>query len=392
MRILYVSAIELDSDGGPKTHVLEMLREWEKQGHDILLLNPYFDLKRFKLPIRIQFYPFFGYSFIKRIISYTFMFIFLLRSISKFKPTAVYERQMEYNPFVYLACKILRVPLFIEINGLMAEDLEQTGSARVSIVIHKFVEKNEIYACTGILCTSSVLQEKMTALYPMVSNKICFIPNGVNLNLFRPLDKQQCRNRLGFKISYKYIGYVGSFSHLHNLERIIESFMKVAEKIPKVQLIMVGDGPKKEDCQKQIAYNNLTNRVRFIGPVDYEAVPSYINCFDVGLVVADSLRLEREGVVAFKLWEFLACGCPTIAQFKDQRDFEKFCSFVKMVHIDDKFDLSNGIIDLLEDSDKSSQLADNALRYTKEKISWEKSAMLSHNFINKMLESQRDFI
>jgi glycosyltransferase involved in cell wall biosynthesis len=382
----------LDSNGGPKTHVLEMLRQWQKQGHDIQLLSPYFDLKRFKLPIGVHFYPFFGYSFIRRMISYIFMFISLLRRISKFKPTAVYERQMEHNPFVYLACKIFRVPFFLEINGLMTEDLEQTGSARVSIVIHKFVEKNELYECTGILCTSSVLQEKMRALYPKISNKICFIPNGVNLNLFRPLDKQQCRHRLGFKASHKYIGYVGSFSHLHNLEQAIESFMKVAEKIPKAQLIMVGDGPKKEDCQKLIAYYNLTNRVRFIGPVDYEAVPLYINCFDVGLVVADSLRLEREGVVAFKLWEFLACGCPAIAQFKDQRDYEKFYSFVKMVHIDDNSGLTNGIIDLLQDSDKSSRLADNALHYIKGKISWKKSAMLSHNFINKMLESPKDFI
>ncbi len=392
MRILYVSAIELDSDGGPKTHVVEMLREWQKQGHDILLLNPYSDLKRFKLPIRVQFYPFFGYSFIRRIISYIVMFILLLRSISKFKPTAVYERQMEYNPFVYLACKIFRVPLFVEINGLMAEDLEQTGSARISILIHKFVEKSEIFACTGILCTSSVLQKKVTALYPKVFNKVCFIPNGVNLNLFHPLDKRKCRHKKGFKAYYKYIGYVGSFSHLHNLEQAIDSFMKVADKIPQAQLIMVGDGPKREDCQKLITCNNLKNRVRFIGPVDYEAVPSYINCFDVGLVVADSLRLEREGVVAFKLWEFLACGCPTIAQYKDQSDYEKFSSFVKMVHIDDKLGLSNGIIDLLEDSDKSSQLADNALHYTKGNISWKKSAMLSHNFINKMLKSQKDLI
>jgi glycosyltransferase involved in cell wall biosynthesis len=284
------------------------------------------------------------------------------------------------------------VPLFVEINGLMTEDLEQTASTRASIMIHKYIEKNELYACTGILCTSSVLQKKMTALYPKVSNKICFIPNGVNLNLFRPLDKWQCRHRLGFKAYHKYIGYVGSFSHLHNLEQAIESFVKVADKIPEVQLIMVGDGPKREDCQKLITNNNLENRVRFTGPVDYEAVPSYINCFDVGLVVADSLRLEREGVVAFKLWEFLACGCPTIAQYKDQSDYEKFYSFVKMVHIDDKSSLSSGIIELLEDSDKSFQLAENALYYTKGKISWKKSAMLSHNFINKMLNSPKDLI
>ena len=392
MRIIYVSAIELDSDGGPKTHIIEMLREWEKQGHEILLLTPYFDSKRFKLPIRVQFYLFFGYSFIRRIISYLFMFIFLLRSISKFKPDAVYERQMEYNPFVYLACKILRIPLFVEINGLMAEDLEQTGSVRVSVVIHKFIEKNEIYECTGVLCTSSVLKQKMIAQYPEVSNKICNIPNGVNLNLFRPLDKQQCRRRMGLETYEKYIGYVGTFSHLHNLEQAIESFLKVADKIPDVQLIMVGDGAKREGCRKLLAGNKLANRVQFTGSVDYEAVPAYINCFDVSLVVADRLRLAREGVVAFKLWEFLACGCPTIAQYSDQQDYEKYSSFIKMIHINDKSGLSNGIIELLEDADKSSKLADIALHYVERNISWKKSALLSHNFIKRMIKPTKDLI
>jgi glycosyltransferase involved in cell wall biosynthesis len=392
MRILYVSAIELDIDGGPKTHILEMLREWEKQGHDILLLSPRFDLKRFKLPISIKFYSFFGYSFVRRIISYIFLFIILLRSISKFKPTAVYERQMEHNPFVYLACKIFKVPFFIEINGVMAEDLEQTGSARIPVMIHKAIEKVEIKACAGVLCTSDLLKQKLTAMYPRIFSKICFIQNGVNLNLFRPLDKQKCRQRLGFDTYRKYVGYVGSFSHLHNLEQAIESFMKVADKIPDAQLIMVGDGPKKKDCQKLTNCHNLTNRIQFTGPVDYEAVPLYINCFDVALVVADRLRLEREGVVAFKLWEFLACGCPTIAQYLDQKDYEKFYSFSKMVHIDDKEGLSKGIIELLEDSNKSSRMSCNSLYYIKGNISWKKSALLSHNFINDMIKSAEDYI
>lgn len=320
------------------------------------------------------------------------MFTFLLRSISKFKPTAVYERQMEHNPSVFLACKIFKVPLFIEINGLMAEDLEQTGSARVPVMIHKAIEKAEIKACAGVLCTSALLKQKLTAMYPGISSKICFVQNGVNLNLFRPLDKQECRQRLGFDTYRQYIGYVGSFSHLHNLEQAIECFMKVAEKIPNAHLIMVGDGPKKEDCQKLANCNNLTNRIHFTGPVDYEAVPSYINCFDVALVVADRMRLEREGVVAFKLWEFLACGCPTIAQYLDSEDYEKFYSFIKMVHIDDKEGLSNGIIELLEHSDKSSKMSCHSLDYIKRKISWEKSALVSHNFINEMIKSAGDYI
>jgi glycosyltransferase involved in cell wall biosynthesis len=320
------------------------------------------------------------------------MFIALLWGISKFKPNAVYERQMEYNPFVYLACKIFRLPLFVEINGLIADDLGQTGSAQVSIVIHKAVEKREVCACNGILCTSALLKQKLTAMYPAISTKICFIPNGVNLELFHPLNKQQSRLRMGLHPQKKYIGYVGSFSHLHNLEQVITSFVKVAEKIPEAQLIMVGDGPRRKNCQKLAACNNLTQRVQFTDPVDYEAVPSYINCFDVGLVVAGRSRLEREGVVAFKLWEYLACGCPVISQYTDQCDYERFYPIMKMVHIDDKSGLANAIIELLEDPDRSSQMADGGLDYIEKNISWGKSALLSYNFINNMIKFTKDCI
>lgn len=59
MKILYVSAIELDADGGPKTHIIEMLREWHKLGHEIVLLTPPYSRKRLNLRVKVVFYPFF---------------------------------------------------------------------------------------------------------------------------------------------------------------------------------------------------------------------------------------------------------------------------------------------------------------------------------------------
>jgi hypothetical protein len=76
----------------------------------------------------------------------------------------------------------------------------------------------------------------------------------------------------------------------------------------------------------------------------------------------------------------------------DQKDYEKFYSFSKMVHIDDKEGLSKGIIELLEDSNKSSRMSCNSLYYIKGNISWKKSALLSHNFINDMIKSAEDYI
>ena len=36
-------------------------------------------------------------------------------------------------------------------------------------------------------------------------NNAIILPNGVDLNLFKPLDKKECRNKLGWDLDKKYI-------------------------------------------------------------------------------------------------------------------------------------------------------------------------------------------
>ena len=387
MKILYVSSIELDIQGGPKTHIIEMVKEWRRLGHDVLLLTPPFDQKHLNLPLRVQVYPFFGYSFFRRVISYLFLSVILMRSLFKFAPDVLYERQMEFNPFIWFICRIFKLPFFIEINGLIAEDLKQTGSRVIPIFIHKIIEKKEFHSSAGMCCTSPILKKKISERYKNIANKVYYIPNGVNLNLFRPMNKRECRIKIGFLPELKYIGYVGTFNHLHDSEQVIESFKKVAEKISDLRLIMAGDGPRRRDCQNLVADYGLANKVIFTGPVNYEDVPAIINCFDVGLVFASKLRLKREGVVAFKLFELLACGCPTVAYYKDQEDYNRYSPFVKMVYFEDKQTIIDAIVELLRDPDKSSGMAERALYYIKENVSWERSAAKTVDFIKRKIKA-----
>lgn len=387
MKILYVTAIELDTDGGPKTHIIEMIMEWDKIGHDILLLAPSFNNELLKLPVGIINYPFFGYSLLRRAFSYLLMSFVLLGCILKFRPEIIYERQMEFNPTIWLLCKLYKLPFFLEINGLMTEDLEKTGAWSISIFLQKVIEGKEVNSATGIFCTSPLLREKIATKYHDISDRVIFIANGVNRDLFHPRNKEKCRIKMGFRPEKKYIGYVGTFNHLQNSEQLIENFVKVAKKIPEAQLIMVGDGPTKKYCQKLVSDFNLTERVVFTGLINYGDVPLYINCFHVGLVPASKLRLEREGVVSFKLQEFLACGCPTIAHYLSKNDYDKFCQFIKMAHIDDKYSLSDAVIELLENQDKCTSLAERALSYIKDNVSWEKSASKTINIIEKRIQS-----
>jgi glycosyltransferase involved in cell wall biosynthesis len=384
MRILYISAVELDIEGGPKTHVIELIKSWHAQNHKILLLTPKFSIRRLRLPCRISHYPFAGYSFFRWMMTTSFLFATLIWHLYRFKPTVVYERQMVFNFMVSLACKIFRTPLFVEVNG-SAEDLKQMGSNQLVIKVHEISEKFEFSFVTGVTCTSPLLKRKLRECHLNLADKTAFIPNGANLSLFRPMNKHDCRRRMGLEPHSRYIGYMGTFNHLHSPEQIIKSFRRVREMRENVILVMVGDGPLKKNCEKMVFDYSLNNDVIFTGSLKYEDVAIAINCFDIGLILASRLRLEREGVVAFKFQEFMACGCPIIAQYMDKSDEKRYSDFVKLVHIDKKSKIESAIIELLDLPEYRASIAEKAFLYAQKNLSWKKSAQLTVDFIYKML-------
>ena len=385
MKILYASAIELDCDGGPATHVLEMVRQWHRLGHDVLLLAPPFSRALVGPPGRVRHFPFVGYSLFRRLVSYACLFVLLGWHLARFRPDAVYERQMEYNPFVFWACRLFRVPLFVELNGLMVEDLRQTYAPALAIRAHEMVESGELGFSTGITCTSVRLKEKICGRNAALCRKTLAVPNGVNRALFRPMDRTVCRQTMGLGARVQVLGYVGTFSHLHQPEQAVRSFARVKEEIQDARLLMVGDGPLRKACE-QLAQNlGVSSHVIFTGALPYEEVPVAVNCMDVGLVLASRERLEREGVVAFKFQEMLACGCPVVAQFLKTEDSVRHSGVAKMVPVGDEAALDRALIELLRDPAKAAGIAQRALCHVAEHVSWRQSAQLSIDFMNRMI-------
>jgi glycosyltransferase involved in cell wall biosynthesis len=214
MRILYISAVELDIEGGPKAHVIELIKNWHAQKHEIILLTPKFSTKKLRLPCRVSHYPFAGYSFLRWLMTTSFLFPALIWHLYRFKPAVVYERQMVFNFVVSLACKIFRVPLFVEVNG-SRDDLKQTGYNKLPIKVHEMSERLEFELAAGVTCTSPRLKQKLSECHPNLGKKTNFIPNGANLSLFRPMNKHDCRRRMQLDPYSRYIGYMGTFNHLH---------------------------------------------------------------------------------------------------------------------------------------------------------------------------------
>jgi phenylacetate-CoA ligase len=165
----------------------------------------------------------------------------------------------------------------------------------------------------------------------------------------------------------------------------VRSFARVKEEIQDARLLMVGDGPRRKACE-QLAHNlGVSSHVIFTGALPYEEIPVAINCMDVGLVLASRERLEREGVVAFKFQEMLACGCPVVAQFLKTEDSVRHSGVAKMVPVGDEAALDQALIELLRYPAKAAGIAERALSHVAEHVSWKQSAQLSIDFMNRMI-------
>lgn len=104
----------------------------------------------------------------------------------------------------------------------------------------------------------------------VISNKICIIPNGINLS-----DYSNSLVQGTFKIKYsieptcKVILYVGRIHKNKGLDMLVNSFSILLKKLPNSKLVIIGpdDGFKKE-LESIIANLNITPNVLFTGFVD----------------------------------------------------------------------------------------------------------------------------
>ena len=125
--------------------------------------------------------------------------------------------------------------------------------------------------------------------------------NGVDLDLFRPIDRDAARRR--WCLSRRALLSVGHLIERKGHDLVIRAL----EHLPDVDLIIAGEGPEKSRLQRLAAELGLAERVQFAGVVAHDELAGLYSAADT-LILASS----REGWPNVLL-ESLACGTPVIA-------------------------------------------------------------------------------
>jgi teichuronic acid biosynthesis glycosyltransferase TuaC len=152
----------------------------------------------------------------------------------------------------------------------------------------------------GLITVCQALKDRLVEL-GTAPGKVVVLRNGVDLQLFRPMDRQGARARLG--LTRRTLGSVGWLVERKGHHHAIRAL----RALPNTDLLIVGDGPERASLERLAVKEGVSERVRFLGRIEQRQLPEIYNAVDA-LVLASS----REGW-ANVLLEAMACGTPVVA-------------------------------------------------------------------------------
>ncbi len=195
-----------------------------------------------------------------------------------------------------------------------------------------------------------------------VRKKIVTIPTGINIHEFKKPLKNNIRKKYNIPDESKILIYVGRAGKEKNIDFLIKAFVKINKKIPQTFLLLVAEGPYKQNLLKLICKMNLQDKVCITG---YFKKPEVVKAYHSSDVFVFASKTDTQGVV---ILEAFACNLPVVAvndsAFKGILK-DKINGFVTRSNLND---FSQKVVSLLTDHKKYNKMSDmgkkTALKFT----------------------------
>jgi len=139
-----------------------------------------------------------------------------------------------------------------------------------------------------------------------VKSEITIVPNGVELERFHQPAPIKERSDLGFSADEVLLVYTGRLGPEKNIEFLIKTFSGTAEAVRNIRLIIIGSGPEEEIYREKAARTNASERILFLGRLDYNQLPAYLSICDI-FVTASLTEVHPLSVI-----EAMASGLPVL--------------------------------------------------------------------------------
>jgi len=245
------------------------------------------------------------------------------------------------------AAKLARVPVVIGSHRQLG-DLMTQAQFRAQAAAFRW--------CDAIICNSQAAADRLIAS-GLSPNKITIIGNALPAAAFSAapaaLPKRPGVARVGMvaRMNHRYKGHSG----------FLRIARRIHQRMPDVEFLLVGDGPLRQDLEREAASLGLGASAIFLG--DRQDMPAILASLDVAILTSDSESLSNV------ILEAMAAGLPVVAYgvggnselLSDQRG--------ALIPAGNEISFADAVERLLSDCALSQQLGRNALRFAQETFS-----------------------
>jgi alpha-maltose-1-phosphate synthase len=210
-----------------------------------------------------------------------------------------------------LARQLTGAPLVLTTHSLEPHrpwKVEQLGSAYQAST---WIERTAYQNADGVVAVSEAMREDVHSLYNVPRQRIRVIPNGIDLDQYRPTPDRAVLQHQGIDAEKPYILFVGRITRQKGIIHLVHAIPHIR---PGTQIVLCAGAPDTPEIDREMteaveeARRRTTNPVIWIArmlPKD-DIIPLYSQA---ALFVCPSVY-EPFGIINL---EAMACGTPVVA-------------------------------------------------------------------------------
>jgi colanic acid biosynthesis glycosyl transferase WcaI len=389
MRILYLSQYFPPEAGATQTRAYEMARAWVRLGHRVTMLTEFPNHPSGIIPsaykgkfsergeidqielIRVWVKASPEKTFNNRILFYlTYMLNASIAGV--FLARGKYDFLYASSPPLFVGgtalflSSIKRIPLVFEVRDLWPESAialdELSNPWAISLATR--LEQACYRKSVQVVVVTRGINNRL-AQRGIPSDKLCYIPNGANTDLFifRPAGRERIRRELG--LEQKFIAtYAGIHGLAQGLETILEAAL-ILQTVSDIHILLIGDGPKKAEILSLAASLNLSN-LTLLPEKPREQIPDYLSASDVALIPLKKAEIFK-GALPSKIFDAWACERPVLLSIDGEaREVVESVNGGIFVPPEDPTKIAAALISLRDSPEMRQTMGENGLIYTRQ--------------------------
>lgn len=332
MRILMLTQYFPPESGAAQVRLKELAKGLQSNGHQVTVVTafpnhpsgviPPHYRGRFRMKDEVEgipvwrtwIYPVQRGRFWKRLLNY---FSFVFSSFWGLSKAGKQDILFFESPPLFLGITaiiygwITRIPIIMNISDLWPESAVALGlvNSRWMIKVAEALEKLLYRRAWKISCqTEGIMKSLLDRGVP--KEKVTFLPNGVNLELFAPRERDvEMAERLGIKEEDFVLIYAGTMGYAQGLESVILTAEIMKDK-DNFRFLFVGDGTERPKLEALVQEKALSN-VSFVDFQPVQEMPRYYSLSSASIIPLKKNKLF-EGARPSKMFPALGSAVPVI--------------------------------------------------------------------------------